>query len=67
MNIIILFNDNENKEYYSLYICSDMDIDIEKQNVFILYGNINSDLDYGKDKENQVFDKRNHYSLLIIK
>jgi len=67
VNIIILFNDNENKEYYSLYICSDMDIDIEKQNVFILYGNINSDLDYGKDKENQVFDKRNHYSLLIIK
>ena len=66
VNVIILSNDRENKDYFKLYINSDMDIDIDKKSIFILYGNIN-DLDYGKNKENQSIDKRNHYSLLNIK
>ena len=67
LNIIILCNDNENKDYYNLYINSKNEIDIQRKSIFMLYGNINSDLDYYKNEKNQVIDKRNHYSLLISK
>ena len=67
LNIIILCNDNDNKDYYNLYPNSNNEIDIDKKSIFMLYGNSNSDLDYYKNENDQIIDKRNHYCLLVSK